>query len=500
MNPDLPVLFGRPVRHLHCVGVGGMGVGPLAIYLAGLGFTVSGEDDAMSDEMRAQLVAGGVRLGAMPDTCELVAYSSAIAVHHPAWIAATSRNIPLVRRGELLAEATRSRRLVAVCGSHGKTTTTAMLITALRRANFPAGYVLGGLFADDSTPASAGENDWVVAEIDESDGTIERFSPEITVAVNLDWDHPDHYRRQTDIEAAFHALFARTRRAVLVCDSCEMSARVVGAMTGTESTAAFFKFGPMGDFQSTIAAEQRDGMTLELGGRFQRAAATVRARGGFNAANATAALAAAELMGAPVVPDALADYPAVRRRQAVLWSNGFTVLEDYAHHPAEIRALVGSLRRRIETGGRLVVVFQPHRFSRTAQFKAEFASVLAEADQTFLLDVYSAGEAPVAGGTTADLVRELQRIAPSGQAMYVGSAEALYAALSRDVRARDLVAFVGAGDIDKMAREWVKRHGGAARSAASSGAGGHQPERDHGTAEREAKLGAATKWNPPQFP
>ncbi len=457
MNPDLPVLFGRSVRHLHCVGVGGMGVGPLAIYMAGLGFTVSGEDDAMSDEMRAQLVAGGVRISAMPDTCELVAYSSAIAAHHPAWIAAKLRNVPLVRRGELLAEATRSRRLVAVCGSHGKTTTTAMLITALRRAKFPAGHVLGGLFADDSTPANAGANEWVVAEIDESDGTIERFSPEITVAVNLDWDHPDHYRRQADIEAAFRALFTRTRRAVLVCDSCEMSARVVGAMSGTESTASFFKFGPTGDFRSRITAEQRDRMTLELGGRFQIATATVRARGGFNAANATAALAAAEVMGAPVVSDALAEYPAVRRRQAVLWSDGCTVLEDYAHHPAEIRALVDSLRRRVEAGGRLVIVFQPHRFSRTAQFKAEFASVLATADQAYLLDVYSAGEAPIAGGTTADLARELQRIGPTARATYVGTAEALYTALSRDVRERDLVAFVGAGDIDKMAREWVKR-------------------------------------------
>jgi UDP-N-acetylmuramate-alanine ligase len=164
-----------------------MGVGPLAIYLAQLGYTVTGEDDALTGDMRSLLHREGVALGAIPDDAELVVYSSAIARSHPAYVAALARKLPLVRRGEMLAEIVREKKLVAVCGSHGKTTTTAMLIAALRAAGFPAGYVLGGLFADDTPPARAGSNDWVVAEIDESDGTIDRFSPEITVAVNLDW-------------------------------------------------------------------------------------------------------------------------------------------------------------------------------------------------------------------------------------------------------------------------------------------------------------------------
>jgi UDP-N-acetylmuramate-alanine ligase len=176
---SLPLLFSREVKAIHCVGIAGMGVGPLAIYLAQLGFAVSGEDDAMTEAMRVQLEREKIALtsaGALPPECDLVVYSSAISPKHPAFVAAAARKLPLVRRGELLAEVVRGKKLVAVCGSHGKTTTTAMLITALRRANFPAGYVLGGLFNDDAlSPARAGSNEWVVAEIDESDGTIDRF-------------------------------------------------------------------------------------------------------------------------------------------------------------------------------------------------------------------------------------------------------------------------------------------------------------------------------------
>jgi UDP-N-acetylmuramate--alanine ligase len=226
----LPFLFGHDVTAIHCAGVGGMGVGPLAIYLAELGFRVSGEDDAMTEPMRRHLVRAGVTLttaGAVPADCQLVVCSSAIAPDHPAVVMARARGLPCVRRGELLAEVTREKKLVAVCGSHGKTTTTAMLVTALRAANFPAGYVLGGLCNDDAvSPAGVGASEWVVAEIDESDGTIERFAPELTVAVNLDWDHPDHYRQLADLEATFAALFARTRGAVLVNDACALSARV----------------------------------------------------------------------------------------------------------------------------------------------------------------------------------------------------------------------------------------------------------------------------------
>ena len=446
-----PSLCGRDVRRIHCVGVGGMGVAPLAIHLARAGFAVSGEDDALTDEVRTLLDQAGVAIGALPDACDLLAYSSAISAGHPTRLAATARSVKQIRRGELLAEIVRGRKLVAVCGSHGKTTTSAMLATALRAAEFPAGYVLGGLPADGSSPAEAGAGEWVVAEIDESDGTIGAFSPEITVAVNLDWDHPEHYRRAEDLERAFAELFARTRGTVLIHEACAMSARI------RASAREAATFGPAGDFRGDVAVEAASRMTLSLGGRFALREAEVRARGAFNAANATAALAAAQLMGAAMSPALLAGYAGMRRRQTVLHAaGGVTVIEDYAHHPTEIRALLASLRGRVTDGGRLVVVFQPHRFSRTAQFKADFAAALAAADRLHLLDVYPAGEAPIAGGTTADVLAEIARAGAGPAVTHHGaSAENLCAALTTETKAGDLIAFVGAGDIDRRAREWL---------------------------------------------
>ncbi|HXA14247.1 MAG TPA: UDP-N-acetylmuramate dehydrogenase [Opitutaceae bacterium] len=457
-----PRLFSRDVRQIHCIGVGGMGVGPLAIYLAQLGFDVTGEDDALVEPMRALLVRERVTVvpsGAVPAGCELVVYSSAIAPSHPARAAAAARSLPLVRRGELLAEVLRGKKLVAVCGAHGKTTTTAMLVTALRRAQFPAGWMLGGLFADDAVPpARAGSSDWVVAEIDESDGTIDAFSPEITLATNLDWDHPDHYRRLDDFAMAFAALFARTKSAVLVSDACALSQRLVAATHPDAPRPQFFSFGRSADFSSESTGETGEHLRLRLGGRFSISEAQVRARGEFNAANATAALAAAQLMGAELAPRLLADYAGVCRRQSVIHTApGLTVLEDYAHHPSEIRALLASLRHRVGERGRLVVLFQPHRFSRTAQFKAEFAAALALADRVHLLDVYAAGEAPIAGGTTADIYAELKKNSAGLSVDYLpGDDAALFRALSRGLQRGDLVAFVGAGDIDQKARAWLE--------------------------------------------
>jgi UDP-N-acetylmuramate--L-alanine ligase/UDP-N-acetylenolpyruvoylglucosamine reductase len=432
-----------------------MGMAPLAIYLAQSGYTVSGEDDAPESGMNALLERERVAVGPLPAECDLVVYSSAIAPTHPVYAAARGRGLPLVRRGEALAEVVRERKLVAVCGSHGKTTTTAMLVAALRQANFPAGYVLGGLANDGTAPARAGSNEWVVAEIDESDGTIDGFSPEITVAVNLDWDHPDHYRRPEDLEAAFASLFARTRKAVLVSDACARSLRIIG---GGEGRPAFHTFGRTGDFRGVASGVRGDRQLLSLAGLFRPAEVLVRALGDFNASNATAALAAAQIMGAAVPARALADYAGVRRRQALLHAEGLTVIEDYAHHPTEIRALLPSLRRAVAGGSspRLVVVFQPHRFSRTAQFKAEFAAALALADSVHLLDVYAAGEAPIAGGTTADIYAELKRIAAALPVSYLPGADPeFFRALSRDVRPGDIIAFVGAGDIDRKARAWL---------------------------------------------
>jgi UDP-N-acetylmuramate--L-alanine ligase/UDP-N-acetylenolpyruvoylglucosamine reductase len=457
MSAPSPLRLGdREVGSVHLVGVGGTGMAPLALCLRSAGLRVSGEDDALAPAARRWLEPAGVTITAaagVPGGCDLIVHSSAIHADHPARVRAAALGLPLVRRGEMLAALLRDKKLVAVVGAHGKTTTTAMLITALGRAGFPCGWLLGGLFADDSLPPGRlATDDWVVAEIDESDGTIDGFAPEITVMVSLDWDHPDHYARVEQLEETFRRLVDRTRKAVLFDPACELSRRAVsGARTG------LFTFGPAGHFRSNLVRETDRQLVLRLEAGFPALEVSVQARGAFNAHNATAALAAAHLMGAQLSPDLLVAYPGVRRRQSVLHATErLTILEDYAHHPAEISALLTSLRQR--TTGRLVVVFQPHRFSRTARFRAGFAAALRLADQLFLLDVYPAGEAPVAGGTTADLLAEIRQAGTSAPLNYLsGPADLSAGVLCATLQPGDWLAFVGAGDIDQLAHEVAAR-------------------------------------------
>ena len=457
-------VFGLTVSRIHLLGAGGMGMAPLGLYLTQLGFRVSGEDDAWNPAVRELLEHAGVTLtatGALPDDAQLVVYSSAVAATHDSRRRAAARGLPQVRRGEMLAEVVKGRKLVAVAGSHGKTTTTAMLITVLQRAGFPCGWILGGLFNDVGgvpsprgeglPPARASEADWVIAEVDESDGTIDRFSPEVTLVVNLDWDHADHYPRLADLETAFAALLARTKGAIFLSDACRMSVRIA-ARGGF--TAPVHTIGRTGEYQSRLLDDKPPGLTLALAGHFSIKRATVQAHGEFNAINAGAALAVAQHLGTRVESASLAGFAGVRRRQSVLHASRIRVYEDYAHHPTEIRALLASLHQ--EGPGRLSVVFQPHRYTRTAQFKAEFAAALSPADSLYLMDVYAASESPVAGGTTADIYAELKKTGAADHVTYLpGNDAGLLRALKTGLQPGDTLVFVGAGDIEQTARQFV---------------------------------------------
>jgi len=451
-----PTVFGLTATRLHLLGAGGMGLAPLGIYLARLGFRVSGEDDGWNPGVRALLERAGVTItapGALPDEAELVVFSSAVAETHESRRRAAARGLPQVRRGEMLAEVAKGKKLIAIAGSHGKTTTTAMLITALQRAHFPCSWVLGGLFNDDALPpAWTGGGDWLVAEVDESDGTIDRFSPEIAVVVNLDWDHADRYARMADLEAAFAALLARTKGAVFISDVCSQSARIVSR---GGFSAPVFTFGRTGHYQCHLLGDMATGQEVALGGHFAMAKVRIPTHGEFNAVNAAAALAVAQHIGAAVDGTSLACFAGVRRRQAVLHAGAVRIYEDYAHHPTEIRALLKSLRR---DDTRLVVVFQPHRYTRTAQFKAEFAAALSAADRLYLMDVYAASESPVAGGTSADIYAELKKSGVADHVTYLpGDDEGLMKALGAALQPGDTLAFVGAGDIEQAARTFVAR-------------------------------------------
>lgn len=435
------------------LGACGMGVGPLALYLRAVGHEVRAWDDAAAGPMLAQLAAAGIPLDRDPWSSgwspEVVGYSSAIRPGHPLRALAADRGAELVRRGELLARAAAGRRLIAICGSHGKTTTCGMVVAALEAAGADFGYVLGGLFRDPATPPAraARASDWLVAEVDESDGTIGAFSPEVTVAVNLDWDHPDYYRTEADLERVFADLFRRTRSLVLIPSDSERLRRLAAGLSARVVTV-----GPGGDFDLR-AGPAGDGFSeAALGGLWPAARARLPVAGAFNRANAGLALAAAWHVAGRLGAEPLGPWSGIRRRQdALLDQPGLRVVADYAHHPTEIAALLGLLRET--SPGRLIVVFQPHRHTRTRQYAAAFGVALASADRVLLLPVYSAGESPVAGGASSDIPP-----AADGRFELLSDRAALPARLRELVGAGPAtVAFVGAGDIDRDALAFARR-------------------------------------------
>lgn len=434
------------------LGVCGMGVGPLAIYMKGEGFDVSGWDDGGASPMRAHLERAGVVFAEDFDDeapPAIVGRSSAVKPGNPVHDRAVAAGCRLLRRGELLAERVADRKLIAVCGSHGKTTTSGMLIRAMEAAGMDFGYVLGGLYRDNAVPPARATltGEWVVAEVDESDGTIGGFSPEITVAVNLDWDHPDYYRTEADLERVFVELFARTRRAVFIPAGNERLERLTSGLA-----IPVFKVGVGGDYDAVVTATGSSETQLEPRVGYDPGSFSLPVSGKFNIGNALMALAVTRHVAGRLGAAPLGGFSGIRRRQDTLYrSESLTVLADYAHHPTEIAALLSWLR---DTSlDRLVVVFQPHRHTRTRQYAREFAAALGVADDALLLPVYAAGEAPVAGGTSEEIRVSQPR------AHVLSGADELYSALDERLAdgRRTVLAFVGAGDVDRMAARYVRR-------------------------------------------
>ncbi len=411
-----------PAQYL-LLGVGGMGMAPLACWMSRAGYSVTGYDACLQEGVRRHLLASGVELQdfVFPEHLSrftTVVYSSAIRPGHPLLDAAHAAGMECLRRGEMLARLAADYKLIAVVGSHGKTTTTGMIAYGIQRCGISANYLMGGLFADDSLGPShyAASSRWMVAEIDESDGTIEGFVPEHTLVLNLDWDHADRYKHADQLEATFRELTHRTRQKVFL-----------------------------------PAGLALDGLDESKVARFPSAAGAQ-----FNQANASAAWAILRCLMEECPPrqakdlnqQALANFPGVVRRQGVLYdANGLTLVEDYAHHPTEIEALIQNLRARAD-GRQLLVVFQPHRYSRTRQFKQDFAAILSQSDGCYLLPVYAAHEGVIESGELKDLVDAFDDFQPTVLEFGLsGIQQVIQAARAKPT----MLAFVGAGDIEDFA-------------------------------------------------
>lgn len=441
-------------EHILMIGAGGMGMAPLALLLRGKGHAVSGVDDALGAQVRDILRDGGVRVldgpDAWPEGLTHVVRSSAVAAEHPLVAEAMRRGVPVERRGECLARLAEGRRLVAVAGSHGKTTTTGYLVALLRDTGVPVSWAIGGLPADGYAPGGWDDSSpWLVAEVDESDGTQNGFSPAVTVLVNLDWDHPDQYPDEASLRTSFARLLERTTEAVVVPEEGELA---TWARAAVRPGVKVLTVGAGADCDVRILVTA-SGKVLERGRQ------SVELPGAtFQAHDAALAWLAAEwVAGGSLDPSPLGRFGGLRRRQTRLFSNAtLVVYEDYAHHPTELAALFAWARVR-HPGWPLVVAFQPHRYTRTARLRAAFARALEPATRLILLDVYPAGEAPMPGGTTRDLEGELSAEL-AARTRCVTWQEELERELDDALRGPAVLLFVGAGDIDGWARNWVHSH------------------------------------------
>ncbi len=427
------------------LGIGGMGMAPLAILLARSGQKIVGHDNGLPEPVRALLVDAGVQLADFVFEEELdqfarLVYSSALRAEHPLICAAKAAGIETLRRGEMLAKVAADKRLIAVVGSHGKTTTTALMVSALAKAGVEVNSLIGGLRQDGLPPAHYADSPWLIAEIDESDGTIENFSPEVSLFVNLDWDHADFYPDETSLLSAFSRLAKRTKRVVLLPGSCPQIE--AGAAQGS---VACVSFSP-----SDIEDESTMVVPLPGGGEQRFEGLPVEA---FNRKNAFAAANALLSVGFKLPADAFSAFFGVLRRQTQRYKDAEqVVIEDYAHHPSELKVLIAHLRAAY-AGARLVVIFQPHRFSRTKQFASAFSEELRAADAVYLLPVYAAHESFLDEGTSeavlAPISDRAQALASGWSGLSALHAEKFQAKQAGS--ARVVYAFIGAGDVEQTA-------------------------------------------------
>jgi UDP-N-acetylmuramate--alanine ligase len=465
----------RRIQRIHMVGIGGAGMGGIAEVLLNLGYKVSGSDLKRNAAVRRLEELGAkVALGHAAENAagaDVVVVSSAVAADNPEVVAAHARRVPVVPRAEMLAELMRFRYGIAVAGTHGKTTTTSLIASVLAEGHLDPTFVIGGKLESAGTNARLGSSKYLVAEADESDASFLHLQPMVSVVTNVDADHLGTYGgdfgrlKDTFVEFLHHLPFYGL--AVLCLDDPvvrELSPRVQRPILsyGIDS--------PDADLRARDIAQdgRRSRFVVERAGRAPLAL-TLNHPGRHNVLNSLAAVAVAtELEVADdAIAKAFADFRGIGRRFSSLGEmmlpNGarITMFDDYGHHPRELAVTLKAARDGWP-GRRLVLAFQPHRYTRTHDLFDDFAAVLAEADVLVLTEVYAAGEAPIAGADGRALARAV-RARGKGDPVFVPNVRELAAALAPVLADGDVVLTMGAGDIGTVAYELpAKLAGGGA--------------------------------------
>ena len=451
-----------PSHRIHFIGIGGIGMSGIAEILLTMGYAVSGSDlrgSATTERLAAlgaTIYTGHAASNAAAS--DVVVTSSAVARDNPEVLEARARKIPVIQRAEMLAELMRLKYGIAIAGMHGKTTTTSMVAAVLAGGELDPTVVVGGRVDAMGSNARLGRSQYLVAEADESDRSFLKLSPILAVVTNLDREHMDTYADMADVERVFLEFMDRVPfyGAITACVDNEMLRAILPRVTRRvytygESADADFRLRalrPSADCHATFEVNTR-GLIL---GPFD-----LHAPGRHNLLNATAAVAIGVQLGVPPekIAAGLASFRGVDRRFQIKGvERGVTVVDDYGHHPTEVLATLQAAR---ECGYvRVLVLFQPHRYTRTRDLLADFTTAFGDADSLQVLDIYAASEQPIPG-ISGEALAEKIRTASGGIVGYAGSLEDGVDRLVKDARAGDLILTLGAGNVSQASGMLLER-------------------------------------------
>ncbi len=458
------------VKHIHFVGVGGSGMSGIAEVLAHLGYTVSGSDLAASATTR-RLEGEGVQVmighaAANAAGADAVVVSTAVATDNPEVVAARERKIPVVPRAQMLAELMRLKRGIAIAGTHGKTTTTSLVTSILAEGGIDPTFVIGGRLNAAGANARLGQGDFLVAEADESDASFLFLSPVLSVVTNIDADHMETYGHDFERLKGAFVDFLNRLPFYGVAVLCGDDANVRAILPQVTKQIVTYGLTPDCNFYAeniVAAGGQMRFDCVRVNGTTSRLAITLNQPGLHNVLNALAAIAVAtevQVADAAIVK-ALAEFKGVGRRfqrygEVALAAGGsFTLVDDYGHHPVEMAATLAAARGAFP-GRRLVLAFQPHRYTRTRDCFEDFVKVLSTVDALLLAEIYAAGEAPIVAADGRSLARAL-RVAGKVEPVFVEDIAALPQTIMDVARDGDVVLCMGAGSIGAVPGKVVDR-------------------------------------------
>ena len=465
------------IRHIHFIGVGGAGMSGIAEVLLNLGYTISGSDLSDSSTLR-RLAALGIQthVGHSAEnvqSADAVVTSTAVKADNPEVLVAKSRHIPVVPRAVMLAELMRMKQGIAIAGTHGKTTTTSLVASVLAEAGLDPTFVIGGRLNSAGTNAKLGTGDYIVVEADESDASFLNLLPVMSVVTNIDADHMETYGHDFEkLKSAFVEFLHRMPfyGTAIVCSDDPGVQSIVDQLArpvttyGLEEGAQIRAMNVRADHgQMQFTVQRRNGVILP------DLLIVLNLPGLHNVLNALAAISVAVELGVEdaAVQRALANFKGVGRRfqrygevKLLNQAGSFTLIDDYGHHPVEMAATLAAARGAFP-GRRLVLAFQPHRYTRTRDCFEDFVSVISQgADTVLLTEVYAAGEASIVAADGRSLSRAL-RVAGKIEPVFIDKIEAMAQAIFENAKDGDIVICMGAGSIGAVPAQ-VQKMGGAA--------------------------------------